>query len=238
MRTDMKNDVIPRLDLLQSFCDVSLPEFGTIIGKCPHVLEHPLDSLLETLNYLKKCNFSTDSLQQMCVKHPRTLLMKPIAIDETLCVLQLMTDLPAQDLKSIVISAPRLITSEMDQVTLNRNLFRDKFLFDIKQFHRGLVNCPEILLIRCLHLESIYNYLTSELKLSNEIISHSSEIFRSQLRNVKTFHLFLKSLNRDQYDPSKPLYVSLKCLASNDLFETCKELSLCTDRLISFMKTL
>ena len=238
LRTSIENDVIPRLNILQSYMEISLSDLGTIIGKCPHILEHPLESIVANLNYYKRCNFPSESMKKMFVKHPRSLLMEPTAIDETLSVLQRMTDLPAQVLKSIVIETPRLITTDLDRITWNRNLFRDKILFDVNQFHAALKRCPEILLIRCEELEEKYYYLSQQMRVSNELISHNAEVFKKGLNNVKTLNLFLKSLNRNQYDPSKPLYISLKYFCFDDIIEACNELSLSSDQLMSFMRTM
>merc|ERR1712226_86760 len=237
MRTNIKNDVLPRLNLLQYFFDISISESGNIFGKCPRVLEHPLDSLYDTLNYYKKCNFPPEEMKKLFVKHPRALLMPPIGVDETLSVLQLMTDLPAKDVKRIIVSAPRIVTSEVDHITWNRNVFRDKFLFNVEEFHRAALDCPEILLIRCERLEDVYSYLTTEMKLTNDLISHSAQVFKTQLNDIKTLNLFLKSINRDQYDPTKPLYVSLKSF-HGDIFQACDELQLSKEKLVAFMKTL
>ncbi len=237
LRTSLQHDVLPRLSLLQSYFAISPLELGPIITQCPPFLVHPLESLNDTLSYLSQMNFPDERCKQMLLKNPRVLLMAPLAIDETLSVLQLLTDLKPEQVKSIVLQNHRLLTADMDKVSSNRNLFRDRFLFTVKQFHRALLRFPDILMLKVALIEEIYDYAEKQMKVTNRQISFSPQILGNYLQNVKTLHLYLKSLNRDQFDPEKPLYVSLDHFAKKPL-DVCEALALDRKHMIKFMKTL
>ncbi|KAG8038729.1 hypothetical protein G9C98_000284 [Cotesia typhae] len=59
-----------------------------------------------------------------------------------------------------------------------------------------------------------FEYVHNEMMISHDIIAQMPLILRTNLDRIKSRHLFLKALKRDQYDPTKPLYVSLDDIAS------------------------
>lgn len=57
-----------------------------------------------------------------------------------------------------------------------------------------------------------FEYAHHKMKLSQETIVQSPEVLLIRQYKLQQRHEFLKMLKRDQYDPKKPLYVSLLSL--------------------------
>ncbi|CAG2056079.1 unnamed protein product, partial [Timema podura] len=80
------------------------------------------------------------------------------------------------------------------------------------------------------YLLSRFNFVHNEMNLPHERITLHPQVLGSRLFRTKQRHLFLKSLDRAQYDPLKPGYISLDRLVAGSDAEFCERvISICTN---------
>ena len=69
----------------------------------------------------------------------------------------------------------------------------------------------------------IFVYVHNEMGLSHELIARTPQIFNQRLKLTKTRHEYLKTLDRAQYDPTKPLFVPLRAFYELNDADFCME---------------
>ena len=67
----------------------------------------------------------------------------------------------------------------------------------------------------------VFDLVHNEMKISHELIAKVPHILNRRVSIVESRHLYLKALGRDQYDPSKPLYVPLSAFCFPEDPEFC-----------------
>lgn len=70
-----------------------------------------------------------------------------------------------------------------------------------------------------------FDYLHNEMKISHTFISRESKILICRKSRLERRHKFLVELKRNQYDPTKPLYVSLSNLISGTDIDFCEKIA-------------
>nr|CAD7427440.1 unnamed protein product [Timema monikensis] len=89
------------------------------------------------------------------------------------------------------------------------------------------------------YLLSRFNFVHNEMKLPHERITLHPQVLGSRLFRIKQRHLFLKSLDRAQYDPLKPGYISLDRLVAGTDAEFCERVAnTSTEMFNMFLKTI
>ena len=237
LRADLKLDVFPRFHVLQKFASISVLDFGQIITKCPNVLESPIENISRLLSHFEQTGFASDQIKSMIVKRPSIMLLLPTSIENSQIALQIMTELTPGQINSLIWRNPNLLEADFDKISDVRNVFRDQFLFSLSDFQKLILRCPSVLSTRRDTLVEKFVYLNREMQISNDLIADSGEVFSNSIFNIRALHLYLKSLNRAQFDPEKPLYVSLRNFIKPPL-ENSEELGINRQHFIKFMKTL
>lgn len=62
----------------------------------------------------------------------------------------------------------------------------------------------------------VFDYVHHDMGISHELIVKSPRIFRRRLQLIQGRHQYLKTLDRAQYDPTKPLFVPLSAFYEID----------------------
>lgn len=84
-----------------------------------------------------------------------------------------------------------------------------------------------------------FNYVHSDMKVPHERILEFPNILTSRRFRIENRHSYLKSLGRDQYDPCKENYVSMKSLVSGTDAEFCANVAKTTPETYNlFLKSL
>lgn len=73
-----------------------------------------------------------------------------------------------------------------------------------------------------------FDYAHNVMKLSHKTIALHPLILLCRQHRLKRRHEFLAHLQRDQYDPSKPLYVSPKALVTGKDVDFCTNVAKCS----------
>lgn len=67
-----------------------------------------------------------------------------------------------------------------------------------------------------------FDYVHNTMKISHEQIIKFPLILKRRVSLIRGRHLYLEFLNRNQYDPTKPLYVPLNAFYGIDDSEFCQ----------------
>lgn len=84
-----------------------------------------------------------------------------------------------------------------------------------------------------------FNYVHNTMGICHEAIANQPAIIGKRVEKIQQRHMYLETLKRNQYDPLKPLYVSLDSIALGTDLEFCTNIaktSICLYDL--FLKTL
>lgn len=89
------------------------------------------------------------------------------------------------------------------------------------------------------HIVEVFDYAHNTMKLSHDIICQKPKILNCRLFRLRTRHMYLEKLGKNQYDPTKPLYISPEALIVGTDAEFCVNVAKTTvDTYNLFQKTL
>lgn len=185
-----------------------------IFIKEPQVLLCKPQSISNLISYFAVQNFSTSQLLKLFSASPKTLLLHPKKIEETLTHIKKAMELKPYDLKEVITQCPRLLhTSILDlekhMFSLSRVLEFD--IYQIKQmFHRH----PLLWIKSTTIIEKNCYYILEEMKLTrSELVDHCTLLTIKPFQ-LKVRHEFLVALTKAQYNKKKPGYISPSNMAS------------------------
>lgn len=123
-------------------------------------------------------------------------------------------------------------------------MFKEELGFDEAEIKNILMKCPSLWRkhrnpSHHRGLVAIFDYLHGEMGFSHKQISQHPFILHHRLMFTKQRHEYLKSLDRAQYDPAKPLYVPLNAFYEMDDADFClKYCKTSVTHFNNFLKTL
>ena len=74
-------------------------------------------------------------------------------------------------------------------------------------------------------VEKRLHYVEDTMNIPRSAIIHFPQVFRIRMDRLQTRHKFLKQIKRDQFDPSKPNYVSLDAMLLSDDETFCQNVA-------------
>ena len=112
--------------------------------------------------------------------------------------------------------------------------------FTREEIKTMVLSCPDILkTFNELQLCEQFEVLHNEAGIPHETLVRFPESLKASAVNTRPRLKFLKALNRDQFDPTKPNYISPKLLTVNSDGEFCDRAAKCSEHLYDrFLKTL
>jgi len=140
--------------------------------------------------------------------------------------------------RHVVVHAPTLVTLGTGQIELLRFAFHEEFGFAVDELKHLLLKCPVLWTSDRERLQKTFDYCHNVIGLSHERLLAWPRVLRYPVQHVRVRHEFLRLLGRDQFDPERPNYVSMKamCEGADAIFCTrvAKTSALDYDR---FLKT-
>ena len=208
-KLDLEKDVKPRLIFLH---DIKIPpeKFGFVITKNPMIFKKSLDDLFDIVNYLSRKQFDQFAIRDIVCHAPKLLTVPVTELDTRLGWLQKEFDLQGSELRDVVISRPKLVTLPHKIISDVKFFLKDFLSFNDATLKHFMKTYPKLFTKDFKILEANYNYITQVLKLNNEQILSHPPILQVPLYLIKTRYSFLKSLNRVQFDPTLPNFISVK----------------------------
>nr|CAD7408247.1 unnamed protein product [Timema poppensis] len=214
-------------------------QLGIFFTRNPLIFKEDLENLQVRINYLLSKRFSSDNISRIITKNPYWLSFSTRRIDRRLGHFQKSFSLKGDEIRTLTIKQPRLITFNMDHIKLTTFSVKEEMGFQNEEIKKLLLHKPKLWMMSQNYLLSRFNFVHNEMKLPHERITLHPQVLGSRLFRIKQRHLFLKSLDRAQYDPLKPGYISLDRLVAGSDAEFCERVAnTSTEMFNMFLKTM
>ena len=211
LRLNMDRDVKPVLIFMH---DLGIVDEGLtrVIAKNPEVFAQDLNNLNARIAYLKSKKFDDESIAKILTTAPLWFNLSVTDVDTKLGWLQSEFGLTGNELRQIVTEKPKLVTLPLQipaKIKFSLKNFLDYNAEDIK---RLLIRFPKLFTKEFSVIEANFVYLTRVVKLTHDEIASYPPILQVPLHLLKSRYAYLKFLDRVQFDPTKPNFISLKKL--------------------------
>ena len=214
LKLDFDKDIKPYIIFLH---DIGIPPetHPRVIAKNPWLFKEDLRNLQLRINYLEHKKFTQESIVRIITKVPSWLSMSVTEIDSTLGWYQNEFKLTGDELRQMVTDKPKLVTLSQKAAKVRFGL-KEILGYDDETIKKIIVVYPRLLTLQFQTIEANFVYLTQVAKLTPDDIVFYPPVLKVSLIMLKSRYAYLKYLDRVQFDPSKPNYVSLKQLVEPD----------------------
>lgn len=155
LKLDFDRDVKSHLFFLH---DLGLPPetFGYFITKNPLIFKESIDDLETRVYYLRSKNFSIEQVREIVSKNPYWLSFTTRRIDRRLGYFQKNFQLTGNEIRSLCIMSPRLITYNMEHIREATFSIKEEMGFDKDEIKCLLLTKPRLwMLSKLLYSDSI-----------------------------------------------------------------------------------
>ncbi|XP_021921985.1 transcription termination factor 3, mitochondrial isoform X3 [Zootermopsis nevadensis] len=204
--------------------DLGVPadELGDFITKNPWIFKDELDNLQVRVNYLQSKKFSAEMITRVVRKNPHWLSFSAENIDQRLGHFQKTFKLNGDEVRSLAVGKPKLVTYDMTHIKRNTFSLKEEMGFSDDEMRSLLLRQPKLWLKSNKPLLVVFDYVHNVMKLTHQQIVDFPEILKSRTFRVKQRHLFLELLGRAQYNPKLEGYISPKAIVSGTDSEFCQ----------------
>lgn len=205
--------------------DIGLKEknLGKFISEYPLVFKESIDELKSRIEYFKKKKFSQKQIAKALNRSSFILSFKTKTIDHKLGQLQIEFNLPAFLLRSIVTNYPNVVALDITQFKLTRFTLHDEFGFNDEEIYNIILEQPSILEMRRDSLIERIDFVHNTIGLSHHVIALYPKLINGPLLEITQRFKYLDILNRNQFNPKKPLYVPPTALYNISDEEFCSK---------------
>ncbi len=184
-----------------------------------------MDDLGVRINYLQWRKFGKNAIANIISdSKSKWLNFKVLEIDARLGYIQKDFGLNAKLTREIVTKEPNLVIWEgtPNQIRYNKLALQVDLGFDRNEIKAMVVNNPEIFFAKDTdYLIDIFEVLHNEAGIPHELLAKFPSALTAEAIPTRSRLKFLQKLGRDQFDPTKPNYVSPGVLAVSDDLEFC-----------------
>ncbi|CAD1475270.1 unnamed protein product [Heterotrigona itama] len=224
LQLDFERDMKPYIQFLYD-CGVSSENLGFFITRFPKIFKEDIDDLHTRIRYLRAHDFNITMIQTIVNKHPPWLAFKTQEIDYRLGYFQNNFKLNGSQVRNLAVKCPKLITYDMKRIRHSSFAIKEEMGFTKLEIHCILRKAPRVLIRARTEVLKTFDYLHNHMQLSHDIISQEPTILLCRKRRLEVRHRFLVELKKDQYDPTKPLYVSPLYLVTGSDNEFCENVA-------------
>lgn len=237
LQLDFERDMKPYIRFIHD-CGVPVEELGKFFTKNPMLFAEHMDDLITRINYLEHKRFSKEMITTIIRKHPKWLSQSTIDIDSSLGFFQNKFYLSGENIRNLVTKLPKLITWPKKSVNLIMFSMNEEMGFNSSERKRLLLIQPKLYTMSKHHLLQRFNYVHNTMNISHDRIVLEPQVMTSRLFRIQQRHEYLKYLNRAQYDPTKPNYISLLKLISGTDSDFCLNIAKTSVEMFnSYLKT-
>lgn len=224
IKLDFENDIKNHLRFLH---DVGVPaeNFGSFITKNPLIFKEDLEDLKIRVHYLLAKKFTPEMIAGIVTKNPRWLSFSTIDIDKRLGYFQREFQLTGDEVRSVTVKRPQIITHSLSHIKVNVFAVKETMGFTQMEAKTLIKAKPKLFTTLPEDLKERFHYVHNIMKISHDRILMQPGVLESRLYRTKQRHEFLTSLNKAQYNPKKPGYVSLISLVSGTDVDFCKNVA-------------
>lgn len=141
---DFKRDVQDYIILLTKDIGVPVEELGKMFTKNPHILKQHLDDIEIRCNYLRLKRFQPEQIVSILVRHPFWLNYSIRDIDKRLGFFQKHFGLTGNQVRTMTIIGPKLVTHDLQAVQEVSFSVRMECEFTDVQVKQLVLKCPNI----------------------------------------------------------------------------------------------
>lgn len=145
---DFNADVEPYIIFLTKDVGIAIDELGKFFTKNPKVLLEHLNDIHTRINYLKLKRFTRDEIASIVTRNALWLNYSTHDIDGRLGYFQKHFGLRGNELRTVTISYPKLITHKMNDVEQVSFSMREECGFDRDQVKQLVQKCPKLWMMR------------------------------------------------------------------------------------------
>ncbi|XP_044267016.1 transcription termination factor 3, mitochondrial [Tribolium madens] len=206
---DIKRHIIFLTDL-----GLQTEDLGWMITKNPFIFKEDLDNLEVRINYLKFKKFDKDMILRIVQDNPHWLSFSTQEIDKKLGFFQKSFRLTGNEVRSLTVKKPRLITYDTNHIKVITFVIKEEMGFTSEETKQILLQRPKIFMKSQNAILKTFEYIHKEMNIPLETIAKMPQILTCREFRIKQRHLFLKKLGKLQFDPKQPNYISLISLVS------------------------
>ncbi|KAK7070174.1 mTERF [Halocaridina rubra] len=200
---------------------VGSDDLGPWLSKNPLIFKEDLKDLQIRINYLQSKEFDRQQISRILTKNPQWLLLSTVDIDYRLGYFQRVFQLSNHQVRFLAAKQPRLITYDLEIIKKKNFSIREEMGFSPDEMKVLLLSKPKLWMAHYVSLMRRFDYAHNVMGLSHVQIIEFPKILTSRDFILKQRHGFLKLIGRDQYDCSKPNYVSPDTLTGGTDIEFC-----------------
>lgn len=237
LKLDFEKDVKDHIQFLHDH-GVDSDELGHFITKNPFIFQEELENLEIRINYLKSKKFSTDAIAQIITRNPYFLSKSTKSVDACLGFFQKQFYLTGDEVRHVITRGPKLVSYDPKKFQEKMFIIKEACGFTKEEAKQLLISKPKIWMLGARVFKERFDIVHNAMKISHQRIVEFPGVFLKRTFLLRERHEYLVHLNRAQYDPTKPNFVSLEDIATttDQVFcEMCAKTSI--DKYNEFLKT-
>ncbi|CAK9814969.1 Transcription termination factor 3, mitochondrial [Anthophora plagiata] len=217
---DFDTHMKPYIQFLND-CGVKPEDLGHFITRNPMIFKEEMDDLHTRIRYLRAHKFIPEMIRTIVNKHPPWLSFSTVELDRRLGYFQNIFKLNGYEVRCLTVSSPKLITYKMDSIRRSTFAVKEEMGFNEIETKIILMKAPRVWIRARSEVVKTFDYLHNHMGLSHKIICNQPQVLVCRKSRLEKRHEYLVSLKRDQYDPTKPLYVSPLALVGDSDLQFC-----------------
>ncbi|XP_037073021.1 LOW QUALITY PROTEIN: transcription termination factor 3, mitochondrial-like [Pollicipes pollicipes] len=200
-------------------------QLGPFISRNPLIFKERLDDLQVRVNYLEAKRFSRQQVASVITRDPFWLLFSTSRIDRRLGFFAQLFRLEASEVRQLAAKSPGVITSRLRDIKDMRFTIKEEFGFSSAEMRLILLGKPKVWTLARSTVQERLQFLHNVMGLPHRLIAESPNVLTFRQWRVRQRHLMLNMLGRDQYDRSRPGFVSLDSLVGSTDEQFCRDVA-------------
>ncbi|XP_076291827.1 mitochondrial transcription termination factor 3 isoform X2 [Lasioglossum baleicum] len=212
---DFDKDIKPYITFLKD-CGVQPENLGRFITKNPKIFKEDMDDLRTRIRYLMAHNFTPAMIQNIGT-----------------------FKLNGYKIRNLTTKCPKLITYSMMHIRESTFCVKEEMGFNLEEMSSILLATPRVWMQSRSRVLASFDYIHNQMNIPHNLLCTQSQGLTCRKSRLHQRHQFLVELKRNQYDPTKPLYIPLTSVISGTDIEFCKNVAKASiDTYNLFLKTL
>ncbi|XP_021948918.2 transcription termination factor 3, mitochondrial [Folsomia candida] len=215
LKLDFEKDMAPTIRFLTDN-GVDPSKLGWYFTTNPFLFGEDLINLEKRLDYLRLKNFTQENICRIINCNPFWLAFSVTRIDQRLGFFQSFFRLNGTQVRELVVSGPKLITSKLDRVKDVTFLVKEEMGFEPDELVKMLLDKPRIWREKPDSIRRRFDYLHNVVKFPHNAFVLCPELLLVRESRLKHRIGFLEHIGKAQFDPEKPNYVSFGMIYEGD----------------------
>lgn len=132
--------------------------------------------------------------------------------------------------RDVVVRLPRFLCESLEPVKENLKICKLEMGFRGNELQHIVTVIPKVLTANKRKLTQIFDNIHNTMNIPHDLIVKFPQVLNAKYLRMKERHLFLQYLDKAQYDPAKPNYISLDKLVSLPDEAFCTEVATATPK--------